>query len=503
MRINNINIIIVEAFSNKSIYRINKLHDSVISVYTDEIFWMKEMLLNIGIRYLLKRQVEKIGWLDCDITFKDTLFQKKILESLETNNIVQVFSTCQTGNDNTKRYSVCKISKNINELYTNLIKRHGEIGYGYAYRSEVLRKVRLYENAIVGTGDWINIIGSIKTTNVKNLYNDRFFRGTNINFFNDFLRWQKIMCSCCNNKIGFADNSIQILEHGSYIKRQYVTREKIIKKNNFNPNFDLINENKIPTLINKKLKYDIKNYFLSRHEDETLNNEIKKQANYVIKKYKFFDKINKEVKINTLKNIVENNRIIENFLIKSHHPTGNEKVENNVRFQKILSLHTDADSSDDTFAENTILFRKFGKQKPNETKLKYNLNSTCHTYLTYIVENYNKLPEHLVFMTDLNDNSKYTSNYLTNNIKKNNYKFFSLVDLNNNLPVEFLENWFNCNLPAMKIKLHTRINSFYASCDDIKKNKLSVYENLLKNYLIKQTKYTEMCYQYIWSELLK
>ena len=281
---NNVDILVVEAYNSRSTFRVNKLCKSTISIETDQIYWMKEMLLNIGIHYLLKEGIRNIGWLDADITFNDNQFSNRVLDSLERYNMVQVFSSCKKNimDASETTSSLCMLaSQNSNHLDL-IINRVGDIGYGYAYKSDIFKKIMLYDKAIMGTGDWLNLLGGIPLQNSKELYNDRFFKGTTVDFFNSYTTWQSKMSNILQNSIGYADNKITILSHGYLHKRKYIERESIIKKEKFNPNIDLIYYKTIPELKSENLKKVIETYMKSRKEDETLTQNCIKKINSIL-----------------------------------------------------------------------------------------------------------------------------------------------------------------------------------------------------------------------------
>ena len=66
-----LNPLVVETYSNTSLYRINNLTNNIISIETKSIFWKKEQLLNIGIKKLLKQNYKYIAWVDADIIFRN------------------------------------------------------------------------------------------------------------------------------------------------------------------------------------------------------------------------------------------------------------------------------------------------------------------------------------------------------------------------------------------------------------------------------------------------
>ena len=179
----NITLIVVEAFSKESKFRVNSHWKNTISIKVKQNFWIKEMLLNIGITDAIKNNIEKIGWIDCDILVNSNNFKELIINNKKS--LFQIFGSAKqhiTNNNHIFVDSTCKIASMLGFEKT-LLNRVGEVGYGYVYSKELLQNNLLYEYAIVGTGDWLNLLGYIQLENARLLYNDRFFNGTTIEFF--------------------------------------------------------------------------------------------------------------------------------------------------------------------------------------------------------------------------------------------------------------------------------------------------------------------------------
>lgn len=487
-----INLLVVEAYSRQSTYRINNIWNSVISVATEELYWTKEMLLNIGIKTLVSEGVANIGWVDCDILFTDDDFQKNILHKLKKYNIVQNFSECKKITADNSHYtttSVCKLASKDKNLLNLLLTRYGDVGYGYTYNSDILRQARLYDKAIVGTGDWLNILGGIPLENKKELYNDRFFRGSTIDFFNSYISWHTSMSKCINNSIGYAENKIVILNHGYEKNRQYVSRESILKNNLYNPNTDLIYEKTIPRLTNKKLKIQIFEYFKSRHEDEAITPAAHQFASNYLEQHIFYDTHGNELEIKTVDSYVKKTRAIKSVVY-----TGVSDKKTN-KFQHIptttnthtvvISRHTHSKFLHNSDQLNIKSFRKQGKLLRNDLIVLSEPESPTHTYLTYIVDTYYDLSDILVFITDEHQEIEPTEEQLVNLIDNSECGFEVIGKINTKMSDEqrqTINNWIADNIPELIIDFSIVSNSYITSKNNIQKHEIDLYEKLKKLY---------------------
>jgi glycosyltransferase involved in cell wall biosynthesis len=270
---NGISPLVVESYSDDSLYRVNNLSQNVISVKNASVYWQKEALINIGIQKLLDDGCEYIMWLDTDIEFLTKNFLEHIINSTKFHGVSQVFRTAFRDSQytNSNKKSTCyHTTINPNDKHKVLFNRIGDPGYGYCYHRNYLTQNLLFDKAVVGTGDFLNLIG-LEGVDEQHLVNDRFFKNTSKDFINTYINWTK------NNKklqhgVGYANVDIKIYSHGSQRNRQYTNREKIIKKHNFQPSLDLIEKkSNVYTLTNSNLESGIHQYFLNRKEDDDIS----------------------------------------------------------------------------------------------------------------------------------------------------------------------------------------------------------------------------------------
>lgn len=272
-----VDILTVESYEHDSQYRVHHYSDNVISVKSDSVYWHKENLLNIGIDQLHRGDCEYIMWIDADVEFTDDNWEELIIKSVEFYGISHIFRSVTKKLDHTKyesTKSACYYIENVNREcdIKTLLKREGEPGYGYCYHRSFFDNHRLYDKAIMGTGDFLNLIGLLNTQNFNKLLSaDRFFLGSTDDFFNSFCEWSASV-SDWTKYIGYANVDIKASFHGRIWNRQYINRENILKKFKFSPSNDLHKtKSGLYSLTKHELESEIKKYFESRDEDQHFN----------------------------------------------------------------------------------------------------------------------------------------------------------------------------------------------------------------------------------------
>lgn len=269
-------------------------HDDVIQVRTDHVLWHKERLLNIGIRKLLSDGVRKIVWLDGDIVFSDSWWPAEIAHRLEYANLCQIFDTISihahgSGPPMIAPSSI-KYFQETGQLFLQPTQRirnqlrgmlgGGQSGFGWAARAEVLEKVLLFENAVVGGGDKLILTASLaedlSDERVTSLTQSKYtckacgHRNKSDAYAASFLDWAQRWSTAVDGSVDYARLHIRDMYHGQRSDRGYMARHDILYKNEFNPAADLVT-NPSGCLEwspgKKRLKREVEAYFLSRRED--------------------------------------------------------------------------------------------------------------------------------------------------------------------------------------------------------------------------------------------
>lgn len=216
----------------------------------DCFLWQKENLIAKGMDII---EEDIFAWIDCDIIFEDDNWIEKTIESLKTNEIVQMFRNVTFLNPDGREDK--KFKSMFSEFYHNPLfakgyPNQGHPGFAFAGRKD---KISFYKGFILSddvvfcsslTHDyWI-----IKSWDVKD------------EIKNDIINWCE---SIKNIRFSFVDLNIKHLWHGSWKNRQYNSRMKLINKHSNK----IKTKNGLNFCDDKETIEDLMNFFSQRKED--------------------------------------------------------------------------------------------------------------------------------------------------------------------------------------------------------------------------------------------
>ena len=248
-----------------------------IQVRSDQEFWHKENLMNIGLSRL-PPEAKYVAWIDADISFVRPDWAEETVQQLQHYDVVQLFTHAQDLGPNWEpmqqhtgfvyKYLIegwPKAAKNIcsDEAPVNFT---GHPGYAWAARRDTLEKLNGFiDYAILGSGDnhmARSFIGRVETS---------FYAKINPNYRRMLLEWQDECAKYVNGNIGYVKTMINHYWHGKKRDRGYVDRWKILADNNFDPMIDLKKTNQGLYRLNLDAKPQFRDqlraYFRSRNED--------------------------------------------------------------------------------------------------------------------------------------------------------------------------------------------------------------------------------------------
>ena len=378
---------VIESHNNTSKYRVNKNCHRITSVFSNQTYWQKEQLLNLQINKI-KNKYEYVGWLDADIAPTNPNWYNKLETEVSPDSIIQICSTIKKYKNHVGDFYRCESMSYA--LETHSIKAHdtlhyrrGEPGYGYVYPVSFLSSdTPLYDRAIAGSGDYLNLIGFLEIEKFDTfIENDRFFSEL-LEFKNDFIKWRHTTKKV--NQIKSLKIELEVSYHGTTTNRKYVSREHILRLANYNPNSDLEKTTRLYNVKNKKALVLLKDYFTGRKEDDHLMNStesyhLRTKISRLIKKYDrtFSVNTNSFDFVDKLKTIKPKSKSQER---KQH----GDHVVVGVKFYKKEFNLTSIDCEQ-------ILIDLTNSQKHHN----YNRH-----YLQYIIENYENLPDMCFFVSE-------------------------------------------------------------------------------------------------------
>lgn len=246
--------------------------EHITRVYTENLLWHKESLLNKIISEL-PVQYKYIFWLDADVLFTNPNWIVEGVEELQSKNIIQPFEygvflekdqlkpsfkmddIRETYLPNAVHNKVWR-SFGANYIDTELWKhkmynKHGHVGLAWGAKRTILEAVPLFDKALIGGAD--HIIAHAAAGQIPHSCITEDFKG-NIEQVN---LWSLDFYKVTAGKIGFVRGELYHLWHGDMDKRQY--RER----NEYNANLKEVStrdENGL-YITNQADDSYIKNYF--------------------------------------------------------------------------------------------------------------------------------------------------------------------------------------------------------------------------------------------------
>jgi len=195
-------------------------HKNVKILNTNSIIWHKEAAINAIVKNLPK-QYTKIMWVDADVMWFNKNWYYDISKLLDTYNFIQPYSSCKYLNrdfsvSNT-RYSYVYY-KELLQLNKWIYPDLGNTGLAVAHKREFYDKLGLYDKLLTGWGDKVSLfIYDDEFTRFKTVYKD----DCSEYIFNDVISHVQKEKEIINDKIGYYDEEIVHLYHGSLNDRVY------------------------------------------------------------------------------------------------------------------------------------------------------------------------------------------------------------------------------------------------------------------------------------------
>jgi len=269
------------AFGNNN-FELNKFSEVIhLRTAKKNVMWQKERLLNIGIMQLIDEGYKKIAWLDTDVIFEDKNWVRKLSRTLEKYPLCQVFKGANINKDKKNKVflksfveNICKRRVRSKDYFpSDLDWKDSTTGFGWVARSDILRKVSLYDGSILGGGDILIFLAAYSResswlTNIKKLHIIELMPRS---FLNHYIAWAEKWGALILGNVGFIEQNIKTLYHGELKSRNYKEREKILLEHDFNPEKDIkLDDNLCFEWNSEKLKLhqEVNKYFYLRKEDD-------------------------------------------------------------------------------------------------------------------------------------------------------------------------------------------------------------------------------------------
>lgn len=256
-------------------------------VYTENLLWHKEALLNLAISKL-PAKYEYVFWVDADVIFTNKDWLVDSVAELENGaEILQPFEYCyhldkdestpktiyQENIPSAQRRvwrSFCanyvdnSLSHNNNDYDI-----HGHVGFAWGATREILERVPLYDRALIGGAD--HIIAHAAAGQIPHKCIDKSFTED----LDAVYDWSRKFYEVVGGAIAYTKGDLYHIWHGDIEKRQYLKRIR-----EFTPTTKKITEKDKNGLYVTKKGDDtyIKNYFnhreVSHHHDNSFVNSM-------------------------------------------------------------------------------------------------------------------------------------------------------------------------------------------------------------------------------------
>ena len=270
--------------------------DILIRVDGGDLMWQKERLINIGLTHL-PDDCDLVGWVDCDILFRDPLWQQQATELLRDHEVIQLYGAVEylkAGSpidagfrSSVRRPSMLQAWKSAEDpdrfLREDLTLREAlttvgpyspmsidsSPGFAWAARRSWLESLGgLPDRTIIGSGDLHVAYALLGCWEPFAAFMQR--RGLSRYFSAELWRWAERARSTLA-RAGCLSGEILHLHHGELVHRSYLKRQFALLSTGFLPDEHLELDksgvwrfNALTPLETREL---MANYFASRRED--------------------------------------------------------------------------------------------------------------------------------------------------------------------------------------------------------------------------------------------
>lgn len=244
-----------------------------LQVKTNSEIWLKENLINLGVKRLLPCDWKYLAWLDTDIHFRNHNWAVDSLHQLQHYQIIQPWKDAMDlsfdggvmQHFKSFGYHVSKCIPQAPSVHNPYHKPYGHTGFAWACTRYFYENVeKLLDFAILGAGDahmaWA-CIGGVQGT-INQQMQDGYKHLANL--------WQDRAQYACSGLVGYTPGRIEHFFHGAKQNRKYGSRWQILVKYAFDPMKDLKYDHQgVLHLKGKRnLEHAIMRYNRERFEDD-------------------------------------------------------------------------------------------------------------------------------------------------------------------------------------------------------------------------------------------
>lgn len=243
-------------------------------VHTNSEIWLKENLINLGVKHLLPCDWRYMAWIDCDVHFRNSLWALESIHQLQHYQIIQPWKDAADlaydggimkhftsfGYFSAKHISQCQKAEKNNPYH----HPYGHTGFAVCCTRFFYENVeKLLDFAILGSADAHMMYGCLnrvqETINYK--MSDGYKQLSQL--------WAERAFYACGGMVGYVPGRIEHHFHGPKSRRFYADRWQILVRHHYNPIKDLKYDHQgVIHLRHKRgLEHDIMRYNRERMED--------------------------------------------------------------------------------------------------------------------------------------------------------------------------------------------------------------------------------------------
>lgn len=232
--------------------------------------WLKESMINLGVKYLLPKNWEYLAFVDCDVHFEDPNWAIETIHQLQHFPVVMPWQTClDTGHHGQglqlfKSFGFQHQRRCPKQKWPAQPYEYAHTGFAVACRRDFWENVGgLMDFCILGSADHHGMYACIGEVG------DTIHKKMSKGFFRKCYEWQERAMRITKGEVGFTPGHITHRFHGPKKRRYYRERWQILIDHHYDPDTDLMYDKQgLIQLIGKPaLEQAIKLYNRSRMED--------------------------------------------------------------------------------------------------------------------------------------------------------------------------------------------------------------------------------------------
>lgn len=274
----NVKLIMVETAFGDRHHEIQDLCESLgidfIPLRTSSEIWIKESMINIGVRHCFVRyNARYVAWVDADVEFCNPTWALDTIHQLQHYPIVQPWQSAinlgPTGNvsktfDSTGWKIHLGVDPRTKKGYSGNPYLFGHTGYAWACTRAFWENVQgLIDFAILGSADHHMALGC------RGFYSHSVHSAMKGPFMELCHSWQTRAMQITHGIIGYVNGLLKHYFHGPMERRYYVNRWGILIEHQYDPVTDLRRDSQgLIQLVGKpQLEHAIRMYNRNRYED--------------------------------------------------------------------------------------------------------------------------------------------------------------------------------------------------------------------------------------------